>query len=58
MAEVVELRTLDDWRIHAMQWRDHAARVEALLLLSEAQREASETLLRAAEDELARVKGE
>lgn len=58
MSNVIELRTLEDWRVHAMQWRDHAARCEALLLLSEAQREASETLLRCAEDELARVRHE
>lgn len=39
------------------RWQAHAMRLEALLALVTAQRDASDLLLRIAEDELARLKG-
>lgn len=52
---VIALRTLSDWRTWGQRWRDHAARCETLLFLATAQRDASETLLAAAEAEIARL---
>jgi hypothetical protein len=42
---------------HADAWQAHAQRLEALLLLATAQKEASELLLAFAEAEIERIRG-
>jgi hypothetical protein len=60
MSNVVPLRSIHS-REGALrygdEWQRHAKRLEALLVLVEAQRDASEMLLEIAEAELARLRG-
>lgn len=57
MGKVVRLDTFKQVLRHADVWEAHAHRIEALLLLATAQRDASDLLLRLAEDEILRLRG-
>ena len=57
MGEVVQIRSKEEALKLLSDWQRHAARLEALLLLIEAQRDASNTLLEIAEAELNRLRG-
>lgn len=56
MGQVYDIRTLRTAMTHADAWQAHAQRLEALLMLVTAQRDASETLLRIAQEELERLR--
>lgn len=52
----VTIRSIEGAMRWGDSWRAHAQRLEVLLLIATAQRDASETLLRLAEEELARLR--
>jgi hypothetical protein len=59
VAEIVQLRKIDSLPAairYGDEWQAHANRMQALLLLATAQRDASELLLRFAEDEIERLR--
>ena len=59
-AQVIPLRKLDTLQIairHADEWERYAHRLEALLALVTAQKEATQLLLDIASDEVLRLKG-
>ena len=56
-AQVIELRTVKTAIRYGDEWQAHAMRMEALLALVTAQRDASELLLSIAEDELLKYRG-
>ncbi len=52
----LRINTVAEALSYGDQWRTYAHRIEALLALVTAQRDASDTLLRIAEEELERVR--
>ena len=53
----LKITTVREALSYGDQWRTYAHRMEALLALATAQRDAAETLLRLAEAELAKLRG-
>lgn len=54
---LLKIVTFRDALRYGAEWRQRANSIEAMLMLATAQRDASDTLLRIAEDELMRIRG-